>query len=280
MQSQPIGVSIISGPTGSGKSTTLQKVLRDYIRKTEGRRHVITVEDPPEYPIPGAIQTPVGNASNQDERAEMFIAAISSAMRLDPDTLMIGEVRDLPSAELALRAATTGHQVWTTLHANSALAIVTRLVNIGLEPDLLLDHTILTGLIGQRLIKRLCDNCKIPLVGNEEKCEPEVLERVKQVVTHDDLKKIFITGPGCECCRGGTAGRTVAAEIIVPDARMCEILRKGDANGAYNYWQGEQNGMNIVQHTVEKILNGIVDPVMAERVVGSLLAANLRKITV
>lgn len=278
MQEQPIGIAVISGPTGSGKSTTLQKVLRGYIQRTEGRRHVITVEDPPEYPIPGAQQTPVGNASSQEERSEMFIAAISSAMRLDPDTVMIGEVRDLPSAELAFRAATTGHQVWTTLHANSALAIVSRLVNIGLDSDLFLDHTILIGLIGQRLIKKLCPHCKKPLLKHMHEIDSKVLDRTRTAVG-DDLDLVYITGDGCEHCRGGTAGRTVVAEIVVPNAKLCEILRTGDYVKAYNYWQNDMRGMSIVQHAVEKIRQGIVDPVMAERVVGSLAAASVRNLT-
>lgn len=271
MQDQPIGLQIISGPTGSGKSTTLQRVLRHYIHKTGGRKHVITVEDPPEYPIPGAVQTPVGNASSQQERESMFIAAITSAMRLDPDTIMIGEVRDLPSAQLALRAATTGHQVWTTLHANGALPIVSRLVNLGIEPELLLDHTILTGLISQRLVKRLCDHCKEPLEKHLDHLSAPVVERLHKALGAG-LKDAYVTGKGCDhsLCRGGTSGRTVVAEIVTPDAKLCQLLLEGKRNDAFHYWMKHLQGMTLVEHAIDKVRRGEVDPLMAERIVGHL----------
>lgn len=270
MLDQPTGLTIISGPTGSGKSTTLQRALRGYIDRTAGKKHVITVEDPPEYPIPGARQTPVSNASSQSEREEAFIAAISSAMRLDPDTLMIGEIRDLPSAELSLRAATTGHNVLTTLHANNALAIADRLINIGLDRDMLLDHSVLNGLISQRLIKKLCPHCKRPLRDHAHEVQPRALERIQRALGADWLD-VFITGDGCEHCRKGTAGRTVVAEVVLPDPKLCELLRRGERIKARDHWLKEQQGKTFIQHTVEKVRAGEVDPFMAEGVVGSLL---------
>ncbi len=275
MQEQPIGLNIISGPTGSGKSTTLQRLLRGYINETQGRKHVLTVEDPPEYPISGAVQTPVGNATSQLEREEMFIAAINAAMRLDPDTIMIGEVRDKPSVELALRAATTGHQVWTTLHANSALGIADRLINIGIEPDMLLDHSVLTGLISQRLVKKLCPHCKKPLRDHLDKMPERTLERIQRALGSDWID-VFITGDGCEhCSNRGSIGRTVCAEIIIPDPMLCEYLRRGERVKARNHWLQEQQGQTIVHHAIEKVKAGVVDPMMAERVVGHLHMAEL-----
>lgn len=266
----PIGLNIISGPTGSGKSTTLQRTLRGYIDQTKGTKHVITVEDPPEYPIPGAVQTPVANASTQAQRAEMFTAAIGSAMRLDPDVIMIGEVRDLPSAELALRAATTGHQVWTTLHANNALNIVDRLVNMGMEKDMLLDHTVLTGLVSQRLIRKLCKNCKRPLRDNRSQYGTQQLEVLQRTFgkAYGDL---FVTGPGCDCCRGGTAGRTVVLEVIRPTAQLCLMLQDGKRVDARKYWLQEMGGATFMQHAIEKIREGIVDPIAAWKMLGPII---------
>ncbi|MGH8808335.1 MAG: GspE/PulE family protein, partial [Noviherbaspirillum sp.] len=182
LKEQPIGMNIISGPTGSGKSTTLQRVLTGELREAEGKMHVITIEDPVEYPIEGAVQTSVTNASTEDERSRLFSAAIANAMRLDPDTIMIGEIRDRASGQNALRAAMTGHQVWTTVHANNAVAIVDRLVDLGLPLSLVADHTIVTGLISQRLVKVLCPHCKRRLAGNENLLSESTVSRVRLVI--------------------------------------------------------------------------------------------------
>ncbi|WP_459712969.1 GspE/PulE family protein [Paraburkholderia sp. 2C] len=269
---RPHGMNIISGPTGSGKSTTLQRVLTGQIRAMAGSTHVITVEDPVEYPIAGAVQTPVVNATTEEARSLAFAAAIANAMRLDPDTIMIGEMRDRASAQSALRAAMTGHQVWTTVHANSALAIVDRLTDLGLPLAMVTDESLVTGLISQRLVKLLCPHCSRPLTDALRELDPGFVARVKDAVGAR-FEHVRIAGSGCSYCGHGTIGRTVVAEVIHTDATLCELLRSGHKAAAHEYWLRELGGQTVAQHAVEKVATGLVDPRMAERVVGLLPAA-------
>jgi len=270
LKEQPIGMNIISGPTGSGKSTTLQRTLTSQIRETGGSIHVITVEDPVEYPIAGAVQTPVVNAAGEEARSTMFAAAISNAMRLDPDTIMIGEVRDRASAQSALRASMTGHQVWTTLHANNAISIVDRLVDLGLSLQMVADETVVTGLISQRLVKLLCSHCKLKLVDVMDELDAALVARVMRVAG-SRISEICVAGPGCkQCRRRGTVGRSVVAEVIRTDARFFAYLRDGDKAGALDYWLHRLGGQTVTDHAISKVLEGLVDPRMAERVVGHL----------
>ncbi len=271
LKEQPVGMNIISGPTGSGKSTTLQRILSGEIIEAEGKLHVLTIEDPVEYPIEGAVQTAVTNAGSEDERSRAFAAAISNAMRLDPDTIMIGEVRDRATAQNALRASMTGHQVWTTVHANSALAIVDRLLDLGLPASLVADHAVVTGLISQRLVKKLCPCCKRPLARHQDALPPAMLARVRQAVA-PALEGVFVTGPGCDECKGqGTVGRTVVAEIIIPDDRFFRLVRQGEKTLALEYWINELGGKTMLEHAIDKIAQGELDPSMAEKVVGHLI---------
>jgi type II secretory ATPase GspE/PulE/Tfp pilus assembly ATPase PilB-like protein len=249
----------------------LQRVLTELIRETDGGSHVITVEDPIEYPIPGAVQTPVVNASGEDARATAFSAAIANALRLDPDTIMIGEVRDRASAQIALRAAMTGHQVWTTVHANGAVAIVDRLVDLGLPLGMVADETIVSGLISQRLVKVLCSHCKQRFVDVARDFDAQLVERVRRVVG-GRLQEVCVAGEGCERCRGrGTVGRSVVAEVIRTDAEFFSLLRTQGKAAAGEYWRRSLDGQTVMDHAIEKVASGLVDPRMAERIVGRLL---------
>lgn len=268
MKKRPTGVNIIGGPTGSGKSTTLQRILTSVIKEAEGRKHVITVEDPPEYPIPGAVQTPVTNADSEEERSRAFQQAIKAAMRLDPDVIMIGEIRDTPSAKLSVQAAMTGHQVWSTVHANSAFSIIDRLLDLGVPLELLSDPSIITGLVCQRLLKVLCPHCKAPLTESIGRYQENDLRRIMSVVRMDNA---FVRGDGCEHCRSsGTVGRTVVSEVIVTDQQLMAFIKKQDRIGAIEYWRRDQMGLTMLDHAIEKINEGLVDPFQAEDVIGPL----------
>nr|WP_242404482.1 ATPase, T2SS/T4P/T4SS family [Janthinobacterium agaricidamnosum] len=270
LKEQPIGMNIICGPTGSGKSTTLQRVLTGQILETEHKLHVLTVEDPVEYPIDGAVQTSVINAPTEEERSRMFSAAISNALRLDPDTIMIGEMRDRASAQNALRAAMTGHQVWTTVHANSAIAIIDRLADLGLPMNLISDHTLITGLVSQRLVKLLCPDCKVPYAEGRQALSEAAQTRLRRALPYG-MDRVCVAGPGCPTCNGhGTIGRTVVAEVITPDERFFSYVRAGDKSAALRYWQTNLGGQTLLAHTLSKVAQGLVDPRMAEQVVGHL----------
>lgn len=269
MKRRPTGVNIIAGPTGSGKSTTLQRTLGALIKESHGRKHVITVEDPPEYPIPGAVQTPVTNAETEEDRSRAFQSAIKACMRLDPDVIMIGEIRDTPSARLAIQASMTGHQVWTTLHANGAFAIIDRLLDLGVTIESLSDHSIITGLICQRLVKVLCPHCKVKLIETMERYTETQRRRVAAVV--EDIERVYVTGNGCaHCWNTGSNGRTVVAETITTDPRLMSFIRARDRIGAMSYWKNEQGGKTMLGHAIELVVRGEIDPFAAEDIVGPL----------
>ncbi len=273
MRKQSYGINIIAGPTGSGKSTTLQRTLIAKINEEEGRKNTLTIEDPPEYEIPGAIQLPV-IAKDSKEKAEANARAIKAAMRSDPDTIMIGEVRDKESASLAIEASMTGHQVWCSVHANTAIGIIDRFRKIGISMEDMLDHTLVTGLIAQRLIKLLCPHCSRVVTGNihtfldkwltekKEDGTPVIKPNREGMLWTDDidfreileeplfkdeemyqgmrLANISENGCGHEKCRGGYAGRTVIGETICPDMRFMSLM-KDEKFLAYEYWTARKD---------------------------------------
>ena len=265
---RPYGCCIISGPTGSGKSTTLKGLLQKIITDYNHKKNVLTVEDPCEYPINGARQTSVYNANTEEERRTAYSASITAAMRHDPDVIMIGEIRDKASAELAFSGAKTGHLLPASLHANNAMAIPGRLIDLGIKPEDVYDPTLLVAMISQRLIKVICPKCKQKLTDCLDKFPQAELSRMKRVL--GTLDTVYVCGPGCPKCRNGIIDRTVVSEIIIPDEKLMQLIHDGKRPEALHYWQNTLHGMTMNDHAISKIHRGEIDPFLAEVQLGEL----------
>ncbi len=268
MRAFPTGIVVVSGPTGSGKSTTLQRNMIAMLQERNYEINLITVEDPPEYPIPGARQMPVTNAMIEEAKEREFTKALSAALRSDPDSLMIGEIRTLSAADLAFRGALSGHNVWTTLHANNAPAILMRLKDIGVEDFKLQDPSIMKGMMAQRLFRKLCPSCRIKATEN---LKHPAVERLRKALGDDVLEQCYLRGPGCkECDFRGVNGRTVVAEFILPDATFLDLSVRGESKKALNYWINDLNGITLRESALERMLSGVIDVEEVERWTGFL----------
>lgn len=269
LRSKPYGINVVAGPTGHGKSTTLQRNIIAILKEYNYNLAFYTVEDPPEYPIQGAVQMPVTNANTQEERAAQFTKAIAAAMRSNPDRIMIGEVRDAASAGLAFEAAMTGHQVWTSLHSNDAITIPFRLRDLEVEEYKLCDPTLMTGMISQRLVRKLCKSCCLPI--EEKELNYNLLARLEAAqVPVERLRKR--NPQGCpKCGSTGYSSRTVVSEIIIPDNTFMDMVRRDQKQDAEQYWLTSLNGRNMMEHMVDRLRAGEVDPGDAERVVGPII---------
>jgi type II secretory ATPase GspE/PulE/Tfp pilus assembly ATPase PilB-like protein len=209
MLARPEGILIVTGPTGSGKTTTLYSLLSQVNDETV---NIMTLEDPVEYPLTLMRQTSVGEVARMD-----FAVGIRAIMRQDPDIILVGEVRDKETAEMALRAAMTGHQVFTTLHTNSALGAFPRLLDIGIQPDILAGNII--GIIAQRLVRVLCTHCKEAYAPSRE--ERQFLGSSAEQVSY------LHRSVGCKHCDNkGFKGRTTVMEILVMDGDLDELVAR------------------------------------------------------
>uniref|UniRef100_UPI000557C08E GspE/PulE family protein n=1 Tax=Maridesulfovibrio hydrothermalis TaxID=191026 RepID=UPI000557C08E len=279
---QRSGLTLLSGPTGHGKSTLLVHSM-ECMAEDNPEKNFLAIEDPPEYPIERVKQVRVSTNEKDENRGAAYRNAIAGAMRSDPDVIMIGEIRYPEAASAALDAAQTGHGVWTTVHANSALGIIQRMVSLlraAQYPDpleYLCDHTVLSGLHHQRLVPVLCPNCKMPLkeitklpTDNKLRLKslPEaVLNRLFRAV--NNMENVNIRGEGCKQCSGvGIIGQTVASEIVTTDHVILKAVRTGNMKAAYKHWRHEQNGQTFVSHAIDLIEEGLIDPYLTERRLG------------
>ena len=268
LRSAPTGLVIVAGPTSSGKSTTLVRNMASMLKERHYEINLITVEDPAEQKIFGAHQMPVVNAANEEQREEKFTEALAAALRSDPDTLMVGEIRTLSAAQLTVKGALSGHNVWTTLHANSAMGALTRLLDMGVEAFKLKDETMMRGLISMRLFKKLCPYCREPLNQHHDH---NAYNRVKDAFGDLGLNQVYIKGPGCEHCNGsGTVGRIKAGEIIMTNSEFLSLALAGETENALKYWLEKMNGRTLKEAAIELMLRGIIGVDELERWVGLL----------
>jgi general secretion pathway protein E len=242
------GVIFVTGPTGSGKTTTLYACL-DAINAPD--LNILTIEDPVEYNLDGISQVQVNV-----KKGLTFANGLRSFLRQDPDVMMVGEVRDNETADIAIRAALTGHLVFSTVHTNDAASTVTRLIDIGVEPYLVSSSLLLV--VAQRLLRTLCPNCKEPITPTQEMLYH--LEDLKLTLDQFPSGKIPV-GKGCdECFRSGYAGRTAIYEVMPIDTTIQEqIVNKATASqikrGAL------ERGLKTLRMSgVAKLLNGLTTP--------------------
>lgn len=240
-QSRPEGIIIITGPTGSGKTTSLYSMLNE-INNVEV--NIQTMEDPVEYPVPMLRQTAV------KEGVLEFADGIKALMRQDPDIIFIGEIRDPLTAEMALKAAMTGHQVYTTLHTNDSFGALPRLVDLGLKPGMIAGNII--AVFAQRLARRLCPLCKQAHVATPKECEV-------MGVDPENPPEIFSAKQGgCESCEGaGYKGRISIAEILLFDEEIDEVIASEGNKSDLMRVAKQNNFKSMKDDGIIKVLEGV-----------------------
>lgn len=239
---RPHGIILVTGPTGSGKTTTLytcMHMLKDSDRK------IITIEDPIEYEMNGLVQMQV-----HPEIGFTFARALRAMLRHDPDIMLVGEIRDLETAETAIRTALTGHLVFSTLHTNDAASAITRLLDMGIEPFLAASS--IDAILAQRLVRVICPHCKEPYTPGSE------IATAIKAISHKNNIEIFFHGRGCAKCRfTGFHGRTAITELIVLSDRIREMtIARKHSNEIDS--QAKKDGMkSLFQCGMDKIRQGI-----------------------
>jgi type II secretory ATPase GspE/PulE/Tfp pilus assembly ATPase PilB-like protein len=239
IMARPEGIVLVTGPTGSGKTTTLYSML-NYVKSEQV--NIMTLEDPVEYPMDLIRQTSINEVSRMD-----FANGIRSLMRQDPDIILVGEIRDSDTAEMAFRAAMTGHQVLSTLHTNSAIGSIPRLLDIGVHPDIMTGNII--GIIGQRLIRRLCNKCKTSH-------QAEDIE--KKLLGHEyDNELTLYDAHGCDACEdSGYKGRIAIMEVLRFDAEIDEMIAERVTQGKIKKYLQESGFQALADDAARRVIEG------------------------
>lgn len=256
----PFGAIIVAGPTGSGKTTTLASCME----MVEDTAKLYSIEDPVEKVVEAATQVPV----NTEKADRSFAMMGRAALRMDPDVIILGEMRDEDTANVMVRASITGHLVLTTLHTNRATAIITRLVDMGISPVLLSDSSVLRCLMCQRLVATVCPHCATPL-RSSLKHEPYIADW-EAVLGKDILDVAKVRGTGCaKCGMSGVGGRIVVAEVIWVDEEGRQFIQKCDTLNWEKYLK-EHGWKDFRDRAIDLIKQGVCDPFDAEKVVGPI----------
>ncbi|HAK45418.1 MAG TPA: type II/IV secretion system protein [Spirochaeta sp.] len=250
LYNQSHGLVLFTGPTGSGKTTSLNAIIRNLDSESN---MIVTIEDPVEYRIDG-----INQIQTNDEIGLSFHSILRRVLRQDPNIIMVGEIRDSETAQLAVRAALTGHLVLASLHTNDAISSVYRLINMGVESYLL--AAVLRGAVAQRLVRVLCPDCKY---------EKELTPAEKKIYEKYDLTpKTTFHHKGCPSCNfTGYSGRTTAAECFVTSARLEELMVANSPNSVLAEQVRSEKFSSLMKDGLEKTISGVIDLAEIERVI-------------
>ena len=252
MVARPEGLLLVTGPTGSGKTTTLYSVLNHL--NTESV-NIMTLEDPVEYPMGMIRQTSVNEAVRLD-----FASGVRSMLRQDPDIILVGEIRDEDTAAMAFRAAMTGHQVFSTLHANSSLGAIPRLIDMGVRPDIMAGNVI--GILAQRLFRKLRDDCKEAYLPSEMECRILGLDPVS------NQQRIFrVVDEFRHAEHQGYEGRQALMELLKFDSELDELIAKSATVREMTAVAVENNFEALADVAVKRVLEGVTTLDEVSRVV-------------
>ncbi|MDH5472469.1 MAG: ATPase, T2SS/T4P/T4SS family [Gammaproteobacteria bacterium] len=250
---KPQGIILTTGPTGSGKTTTLYSLLQ---HEATSEKNYVTIEDPVEYYLDTAGQVMIKEKIGLD-----FATVLRAILRQDPDVILLGEIRDYETAEVAFHAALTGHLVYSTLHTNSAVATVSRLFDLGLKPYVV--ASALQAIISQRLVRKICNHCK-----HEIKAEEDILYKLGEVFNAQETK--FYKGTGCaKCNNSGYSGRAALYEILIPSEKMIHLIAAGATVLEMVDQAADEHLVTLVDDAREKVDQGITTGEEVLRVLGS-----------
>jgi len=258
MRRRPAGLNLVVGPAQSGKSICLASILA---QDPGASRRLVAIDDGTSPPIPGAIQVLVQTGmGDPDLRLDAHRGAIDSALSLDPDILSIGEIAHARIAQAAFDAAMSGIQVWATIRATGTYAALDRLRDLGIERHRILDPTLVTGLVGQRLVRRTCENCSIGYGEAATRLPPDAIEAVGRLGDGRVPARLRFANPeGCRDCREGFKGRQLVAEAILPNDDVFGHLGQGRKELATHAWRHRSGGRTMLEDAFRQVLSGDLD---------------------
>ena len=264
MRRRTSGMYLLAGKVSSGKTTTLQRILNAMIHQKRFEISAYSIEEPVELSISGAVHVAISPKSDQT-RGEAFVEAIKSTLRSDPNVVVLGELRDRELAGYAIELAMTGHALWTTIHSGSALGILDRLSDLGVERWKLCEPSVIRGLVFQRLIGILCKHCRIDYrhAVDTGLLTSDLADEVMALINRDS-HELFVRGDGCEKCSHGLGGRTVVAETVLPDPRLLDHYVNSDRVAMRKHWllprsEGGGGGIPVMHHAMIRVGTGQCD---------------------